>query len=106
MERSAFHGSNPPKAIGSLFHSNVLRSPVHVNWTGNAHTVASAVAIATAAEGAEVPVPLLCRSAHAQVWLYCSSDVVIMKYTVVLQRTEEGFSVGCPGLPGCWSQGA
>jgi len=29
-----------------------------------------------------------------------------MKYTVVLQRTEEGFSVGCPGLPGCWSQGA
>jgi predicted RNase H-like HicB family nuclease len=27
-------------------------------------------------------------------------------YTVVLQRTEEGFSVGCPGLPGCWSQGA
>ena len=28
-----------------------------------------------------------------------------MKYTVVLQRTEEGFSVSCPGLPGCWSQG-
>jgi predicted RNase H-like HicB family nuclease len=27
-------------------------------------------------------------------------------YTVVLQRTEEGFSVGCPGLPGCWSQGS
>ena len=29
-----------------------------------------------------------------------------MKYTVVLQRTDEGFRVGCPGLPGCWSQGA
>jgi predicted RNase H-like HicB family nuclease len=29
-----------------------------------------------------------------------------MKYTVVLERTEEGVSVGCPGLPGCWSQGA
>jgi len=29
-----------------------------------------------------------------------------MKYTVMLQRTEEGFSVHCPGLPGCWSQGA
>jgi predicted RNase H-like HicB family nuclease len=27
------------------------------------------------------------------------------KYMVVLERTEEGFSVGCPGLPGCWSQG-
>ncbi|MBM3773905.1 MAG: type II toxin-antitoxin system HicB family antitoxin [Acidobacteria bacterium] len=29
-----------------------------------------------------------------------------MKYAVVQQRTEEGFSAGCPGLPGCWSQGA
>ncbi len=29
----------------------------------------------------------------------------MMKYTVVLQRSEEGVSVGCPGLPGCWSQG-
>ena len=28
-----------------------------------------------------------------------------MKYTVVLQQSEEGFSVSCPGLPGCWSQG-
>ena len=28
-----------------------------------------------------------------------------MKYKVVLQETEEGFSVSCPGLPGCWSQG-
>ena len=31
--------------------------------------------------------------------------VQMTKYTVVLQRTEEGFSVSCPGLPGCWSQG-
>ena len=23
-----------------------------------------------------------------------------------MTKTEEGFSVGCPGLPGCWSQGA
>ncbi len=28
-----------------------------------------------------------------------------MKYTVALQRSEEGFSVWVPGLPGCWSQG-
>lgn len=28
-----------------------------------------------------------------------------MKYKVVLQQTDEGFSVSCPGLPGCWSQG-
>ncbi len=29
-----------------------------------------------------------------------------MKYPVSLLRTEEGYSVSCPGLPGCWSQGA
>ena len=28
-----------------------------------------------------------------------------MKYPVALITTEEGFSVSCPGLPGCWSQG-
>lgn len=28
-----------------------------------------------------------------------------MKYRVALRRTEEGYSVSCPGLPGCWSQG-
>jgi predicted RNase H-like HicB family nuclease len=28
-----------------------------------------------------------------------------MKYKVVWQESEEGFSVSCPGLPGCWSQG-
>lgn len=28
-----------------------------------------------------------------------------MNYKVALRRTEEGFSVSCPGLPGCWSQG-
>jgi predicted RNase H-like HicB family nuclease len=28
-----------------------------------------------------------------------------MNFRVVLIETEEGFAVGCPGLPGCWSQG-
>lgn len=28
-----------------------------------------------------------------------------MTYKVVLHRDEEGYSVSCPGLPGCWSQG-
>jgi predicted RNase H-like HicB family nuclease len=29
-----------------------------------------------------------------------------MIYKVVLHESEEGFSINCPGLPGCWSQGA
>ncbi|MCA1565223.1 MAG: type II toxin-antitoxin system HicB family antitoxin [Acidobacteria bacterium] len=29
-----------------------------------------------------------------------------MKYKIVLEKSEEGYSVSCPGLPGCWSQGA
>lgn len=28
-----------------------------------------------------------------------------MKYSVALTQTDEGYSVCCPGLPGCWSQG-
>ncbi len=28
-----------------------------------------------------------------------------MKYKVTLRRTEEGYAVSVPGLPGCWSQG-
>jgi predicted RNase H-like HicB family nuclease len=29
-----------------------------------------------------------------------------MRYRVVLQESDEGFAVGCPELPGCWSQGS
>ncbi|MBK8907466.1 MAG: type II toxin-antitoxin system HicB family antitoxin [Rhodospirillales bacterium] len=28
-----------------------------------------------------------------------------MKYRVVLKQSDEGYSVNCPELPGCWSQG-
>jgi predicted RNase H-like HicB family nuclease len=28
------------------------------------------------------------------------------RYSVSLKKTDEGFSVWCPGLPGCWSQGS
>ena len=27
-------------------------------------------------------------------------------YRVILRKSEDGYSVSCPGLPGCWSQGA
>ncbi|HEX8431178.1 MAG TPA: type II toxin-antitoxin system HicB family antitoxin [Longimicrobium sp.] len=29
-----------------------------------------------------------------------------MTYKVVLHRSDEGYSVRYPGLPGCWSEGA
>lgn len=29
----------------------------------------------------------------------------MMKYKVRLEKTDEGYAVWCPGLPGCWSQG-
>ena len=29
-----------------------------------------------------------------------------MRYKVILEKSEEGFSVSVPGLPGCHSQGA
>ena len=29
-----------------------------------------------------------------------------LEYSVILKKSEEGYAVGCPALPGCWSQGA
>ncbi len=34
-----------------------------------------------------------------------SDRVILMKYKIALQHSEEGYSVSVPGLPGCWSQG-
>ena len=28
-----------------------------------------------------------------------------MRYKIALLKTDEGYSVWVPGLPGCWSQG-
>jgi predicted RNase H-like HicB family nuclease len=28
-----------------------------------------------------------------------------MKYRITLHKSEEGYAVSVPGLPGCWSQG-
>ena len=28
-----------------------------------------------------------------------------MRYRIALHKSEEGYSVSVPGLPGCWSQG-
>ena len=29
-----------------------------------------------------------------------------MRYRIALHKSEEGYSVSVPGLPGCWSQGS
>ncbi len=29
-----------------------------------------------------------------------------MKYKIALRKTDEGYSVSVPGLPGCWSEGS
>ncbi len=29
-----------------------------------------------------------------------------MRYKIALHKSEEGYSVSVPSLPGCWSQGA
>jgi predicted RNase H-like HicB family nuclease len=28
-----------------------------------------------------------------------------MLYQVVMQKSDEGYTVSCPALPGCWSEG-
>jgi predicted RNase H-like HicB family nuclease len=29
-----------------------------------------------------------------------------MRYRIAIHRSNDGYSVSVPGLPGCWSQGA
>jgi predicted RNase H-like HicB family nuclease len=29
-----------------------------------------------------------------------------MRYRIAIHKSDEGFSVSVPGLPGCWSQGS
>ncbi len=29
-----------------------------------------------------------------------------MRYRIAIHKSDEGFSVSVPGMPGCWSQGA
>jgi predicted RNase H-like HicB family nuclease len=29
-----------------------------------------------------------------------------MKFKIALEKTDEGYAVSVPGLPGCWSQGS
>lgn len=41
---------------------------------------------------------------HA-IWNRCTITGMAA-YRVILRHSEEGYSVSCPGLPGCWSQGA
>jgi predicted RNase H-like HicB family nuclease len=38
--------------------------------------------------------------------VYIPAEEGPMTYKIALRRTEEGFSVWVPGLPGCWSEGA
>ena len=39
------------------------------------------------------------------IWQNWKSGEVKMIYKVNLEKTEEGYAVWAPGLPGCWSQG-
>jgi predicted RNase H-like HicB family nuclease len=34
-----------------------------------------------------------------------SARRLTMRYKVELIKTDEGYTVGCPDLPGCWSEG-
>jgi predicted RNase H-like HicB family nuclease len=42
----------------------------------------------------------------SRVFSVLMQNSTMMKYRVVLHQSDEGYSVSCPGLPGCWSQGA
>src|SRR6266480_2500848 len=35
----------------------------------------------------------------------CKVLAMSLRYQIVLHKSEEGYAVNCPALPGCWSQG-
>jgi predicted RNase H-like HicB family nuclease len=37
---------------------------------------------------------------------FATQEDSTVKYKIVLRKTDEGYSVSVPGLPGCWSEGA
>jgi Uncharacterized conserved protein len=46
------------------------------------------------------------RLLNQQVYLKYLLDLEeFMRYKVNIKKTEEGYSIWVPGLPGCWSQG-
>src|SRR6267142_2788840 len=47
----------------------------------------------------------LVREPRIPVAFYNACEV-LMKYRIALHKSDEGYSVSVPGLPGCWSQGA
>ena len=48
---------------------------------------------------------MLCNRFRMAEILSRVQDGGMTNYRVVLGKSEEGYSVSCPGLPGCWSQG-
>ncbi|MFM7107126.1 MAG: type II toxin-antitoxin system HicB family antitoxin [Planctomycetaceae bacterium] len=34
------------------------------------------------------------------------ADFMSIDYPVIVKKSDEGYAVGCPALPGCWSQAA
>lgn len=49
--------------------------------------------------------PALNMSRYAPHKRVASGRTVKVNYRVLVHESDEGFSVSCPGLPGCWSQG-
>jgi predicted RNase H-like HicB family nuclease len=54
----------------------------------------------------QFPLLNVASSGPREISNHTQSSGVTMKYKIVLQQSEESFSVSCPALPGCWSQGA
>ena len=45
------------------------------------------------------------RLDNAYWWSNIRQPVRFMRYKIALHKSDEGYSVSAPGLPGCWSQG-
>src|SRR5438128_9449921 len=97
--RSLGHGGLPPPArpSGRNTRSSVtVRACTGLRWMTTSALKARRHSSAPAE--AEARLDWTVRAIMNQRWA--------MRYKIALLKTDEGYSVSVPGLPGCWSQGA
>src|SRR5260370_1252542 len=95
-----------PSPCGTVRHCSCGRScvPNSISMPLHPRVLSSSARLALAYASPRPHRPYGARPARNLHWRH--AKVTAMKDSVALMRTEEGFSVSCAGLPGCWSQGA
>ena len=88
--------------------------PESTSRVGGIQAVGTPSLLMTKIVGESTPVPITGFAPRDLRWVGLCACIVeskcgifteSMTYRIALEKTDEGYSVHVPGLPGCWSQG-